>query len=229
MRHTNFLYLLGPLSCSKWDNNEIRYSLRSLDKAFAPEWVGIAGPEIPPFLQGITHITTDPKKEKMRNLPLQLLAACADPRVPEDLVLMNDDFIVRDTPAWVWTPTHCGSIDQYKGGNAWRRSVEATGKWLLGKGVAMPLSYEGHTPMPFRKSLALPVLQEMVAAAEILQFRTAYGNIVGVGGEKHPNAKRKDHKKWPDDTPFWSLKNMVSAESKEFLHNWLDVPSRWEV
>lgn len=229
MRRLNFLYLLGPLSLSRWENNELRYSLRSVERAFAVEWIGITGPEIPAFLSGITHIHSNPKREKARNLPLQLLAACQDERVPEELILMNDDFIVRDTPVWDWIPTHTGPLVNVEPANSWRRSLNTTAGWLRTSGVVAPISYEGHTPMPFLKSLATPILEEIVQFNSPLQFRSAYGNIIGIGGNKHPNAKRRDPRKWPAESPFWSLKTAVDKDAKKFLQEWLTTPSRWEV
>lgn len=232
MRQLNFIYLLGPAHLSGWQNNEIRYSLRSLEAAFNPDWVGITGPEIPAFLTGITHFKVDilPDMSRYKNMQRQLLAACTVEETPEELVLMNDDFLVRSSPQWNWISTHTGLIGAVPtSGAGWRRSVVATGEWLRAKGVANPISYEGHTPMPFLKSRMLPILQELLTSNEPLQLRSAYGNIVGVGGFQHPNAKRGDPDKWPTNSPFWSLKRNVSQKAKIFLENWLPNPSRWEV
>lgn len=229
----NFLYLLGPLGLSRWQNNEIRYSLRSIETAFAPAWVGITGPEMPAFLTGIEHIKVDiiPGISRYKNMQRQLLAACSQESTPEDLILMNDDFIVRATPPWDWTPTfirpigHPAKEIRY---NPWKRTVFDTGDWLREKGIVDPLSYEGHTPMPFKKSLALPILTELLTTEKPLQFRSAYGNVVGIGGILHPNAKRGDPAKWPVNSPFWSLKGNLTDKAKTFLETWLNKPSKWE-
>lgn len=224
----NFIYLLGNLSLSRWDNNEIRYSLRSIEQAFSVDWVGIAGPEMPSFLTGIEHIKSNPTGAKFKNQQRQLVAACLSDRVPDTLILMNDDFIVRSAPPWSWTSTHLGPIIEKKKMNSWRRSIFATGEWCKDQGVLNPLNYEGHTPFSFSKSAMLPLLEKIVHSEQPLQLRTAYGNFLRIGGSQHPNAKRKDQTTWPAESPFWSLKGDVSDKAKIFLEGWLSKPSRWE-
>lgn len=227
----NFLYLLGNLNLSSWQNNELRYSLRSLDTVFRYANIFIAGPGIPDFLSGITHIKVDidPDLGKYKNMQRQLRTACFAPEVPENLILMNDDFIMRSSPGWNWTPTYTSWPDpQKKLSNKWRRSVIDTRNWLAERGAATSLCYEGHTPMPFKKSLAKPILEDLLASQKPLQFRSAYGNLVFDGGVLHPNAKRADPDRWPANTPFWSLKGQPSDKAKTFLEEWLVKPSRWE-
>lgn len=231
MEPLNFLYLLGPLALSPWQNNEIRYSLRSVGSAYTSAKIFITGPQVPAFLTGIEHIKVDilPDISRYKNMQRQILAACKSSFVPEKLILMNDDFLIRSTPVWDWTPTTITLAPKRKV-NTWYKTILDTGSWLMRrKGIAFPLCYEGHTPMPFRKSLAIPILEELIAYASPLQFRTAYGNIVGIRGKAHPNAKRKNPDNWPANSPFWSLKGRVNATSKQFLEEWLPRPSRWEV
>lgn len=229
----NFLYLLGPLNLSRWQNNELKYSLRSIDAAWDCGWVGITGPERPSFLTNpdLKHVKVEilPAFSRYKNMQRQLIAAMELDDTPEDLILMNDDFIVRSTPAWDWTPTYTGMIAPKAGKiSAWKQTVLDTGNWLKARGVNAPICYEGHTPMPLKKSLALPVLKEILAYGKPLQFRSAYGNVVGIGGQLHPNAKRGDPEKWPSNTPFWSLKGNLTDKAKTFLETWLIKPSRWE-
>jgi hypothetical protein len=229
MGRLNFLYLLGPLHLSGWDNNEIRYSLRSICKAFDVGWVGIVGPEMPAFLTGVEHIPVTLKAGKFRNLLDQLYVAThAD--IPEDLVLMNDDFMVRPTPVWDWTPTHLGPIPaEPTSKRQWHRSVHATGEWVKTVGVPNPINYEGHTPFRFARTLGQVVLTHMLTAGnDPLQFRTAYGNYWNIGGQQRPNAKQRDPEKWPADFPFMSLKAAPSKQMKAFLQNWLPEPCVFE-
>lgn len=227
----NLLYLYAP-GFSTWDENEIRYSLRSMSETNDVDWVGIVGPAVPDFLQGITHIKHELKAgRKFANLLGQLLTAMADERVPEDLILMNDDFYMRQTPAWDWTPTHLGPVT-YKPRNPWQKSVSITGAWLSAKGFTpAPLNYEGHTPMPIKKSLALQTLKAIIADItdkKIMQFRTAYGNMHNIGGKQHINAKHKTWDKWPEDSPFFSSKGAPGDDVKAGLENLWPRKSRWE-
>lgn len=225
----NFLYLLGPLYLSAWDNNEIRYSLRSLDKAYPVDWLGITGPEVPAFLSGITHIKVrhEPMLGKCWNTQRQTLDACLLPGTPEHLVLMNDDFIVR--APWSGYTTHRGPLQAHRSVHRWTQSLTDTRTWLQARGIADPLCFEGHTPMPFEKSKAIPILYELLSTGKDLQFRSAYGNLTGVKGVRSPNAKRRDPAKWPEDFPFWSLSGTPTGKAMRFLEKSFPAPSRWEV
>ena len=194
-------------------------------------WVGIAGPEIPAFLCGIEHIRVAHQTggNRYQNVQRQILAACSKDRVPEDLVLMNDDFIVRSPETWRWTPTHRGAVMKRDTPNAWKKSIIDTVKWVESHGVKNAINYEGHTPFPFLKTKAKSLLENILKEKEILQFRTAYGNVNLIGGKYSPNAKREDPTKWPADFPFWSLSSEPSEKAKKFLERWLSKPSRWEV
>lgn len=227
----NLLYLLGHLKGSKWDCNEIRYSLRSMSTTNDVEWVGIAGPEMPPFFRDVCHIKCEiTEGRKFHNLLAQLLIAMNDERVPEDLILMNDDFFMRDTPKWDWTPTHMGPVKE-KYWNGWSKSIYQTAEKLKELGIKEPLCYEGHTPMPIKKSLALATLQTIIpwTKDKTIQFRTSYGNLNAIGGSPHTNAKHKTLDKWPADSPFLSLQNTVNDEYKKFITETWPTPSRWEV
>lgn len=223
----NLLYVLGPLSLSTWHNNEIRYSLRSVDSAEV-SWIGIAGPEMPPFLTGVQHIKIDPQDEnRYRRTQRQILAACQDERVPEELILMNDDFMVQSPQAWSYLPTHRQPVQKRQTPNLWKKTIIDTAAWLETRGIPQSLCYEGHTPFPFDKINALTLIPELLAAKDILQFRTAYGNVNHIGGKLSLNAKR-ELPRWPEGPPFWSLKGTPSDKAKKFLEGWLTTPSRWE-
>ena len=235
MRQLNFIYPLGVPGLSSWNNNELRYSLRSLVD-FNPNWIGITGPALPDFVCGVVRIYSNPQEtNRYKNVQRQLLDACNSPDVPEELILMNDDFILRNPalhhrPEWDWTPTHMGLIPPPKPKrNNWRQTIEATGRWLREKSVYNALNYEGHTPFPFLKSKMKGVLEEILGNADTLQLRSAYGNLMKVGGKQHPNAKREDPDLWTLDSPFWSLKGTPTPKAIKFLEKQYPNPSPWEV
>lgn len=230
MGRLNLLYLYAH-GHSNWDENEIRYSIRSMSTTNDVAWIGIAGPEVPPFLKDICHIKCEiPPKRKFANLLSQLLTAMNDERVPEDLILMNDDFFMRANPPWDWTPTFMGPAP-VKPKNQWQKTVALTTEWAKVY-TKEPMSYEGHTPMPIKKSLALQTLIESIPLVEqgkVLQFRTAYGNMHKIGGKLHVNAKHKTLKAWPADSPFLSTPGHPAQEVKDYITSAWPNKSRWEV
>lgn len=86
--------------------------------------------------------------------------------------------------------------------------------------------------MPIKKSLALQTLDEIlphVESGHVMQFRTAYGNMHKIGGNKHTNAKHKTLEAWPADSPFLSLTSNPADELKDYIISAWPKPSRWEV
>jgi hypothetical protein len=230
-RRLNLLYLLGGEELSKWENNEIRYSIRSMTETNPVDWIGVTGPWLPSFLKDVHHTPVEIGPKKFRNLLNQLLHATMDNAVPEELILMNDDFYMRKLPMWDWTPTFLGPVPA-KPKNHWQRTVWKTGEWLKARGIENPLSYEGHTPMPINKFKAQVTLKEMIPALDPLlamQFRTAYGNMWQIGGKHHTNAKHRSLDAWPDDSPFLSTKGTPREDIKDFITQTWPIKSRWEV
>lgn len=88
------VYLLG--TGSKWEDNEIRYSLRSLEMYGRNyENVYIIGCK-PSFLNDtIIHIPMDDvHTNKQRNIHEKLLTASNDTRISKEFVFMNDDYFL---------------------------------------------------------------------------------------------------------------------------------------
>ena len=80
-----------------YKNDDIKYSLRSLDKNFKgkgkvfivggrPNWINV---------NTVTHIyAEDKERNKLVNAIHKILIACKDKRISEDFILlMNDDFL----------------------------------------------------------------------------------------------------------------------------------------
>jgi len=117
-----YLYVLGI--GSRWQNNELRYSLRSLD-AFCPmpKHIYIAG-ERPEFINwgrsdGITHIPLpEIGGSKVQHVGRKLIGAMPYLR-ERDFVLMNDDFILtrahdctREAGPFAWGRRHAGLLTE---------------------------------------------------------------------------------------------------------------------
>ena len=89
---TDIVYVLG--TGSKWQDNELRYSLRSLhDHAKNVGSVYIIG-ERPQFLKNINHVYVKDRKQpcwKERNIMSKVLVACSLPELSENFLFLNDD------------------------------------------------------------------------------------------------------------------------------------------
>jgi hypothetical protein len=85
----DFVYILGK--GSRWNDNEIRYSLRSL-KYVKHDNVFIIG-HLPRGLKNVIHVPAqDFFTNKQCNAIRKVIIACSTPQISDDFVLMNDDF-----------------------------------------------------------------------------------------------------------------------------------------
>jgi hypothetical protein len=177
--------------CREGENEELRYSLRSLvnlphDRVIiaggAPDWVDPKTVLLVPTAQeALTRL--DGAAAKYRNGRRNLAAGlevCS-----EDIVLMNDDIFVWSPQETVDTLTW-GPVQNFL--TAFRSTpeqpkstyVEAEFKtcqwWKKGPGW----SYALHVPFPFKRSLMKKTLQALPVG---LHTRSAYGNMHSVGGQ----------------------------------------------
>lgn len=88
---TDLVYITGGRSA--WQDNELRYSLRSMQKYLT----GMGGVFIvgtcPNWLAGVTHIPAEdyPTEKKEVRLYRKIMVACRDERISEDFLLCYDD------------------------------------------------------------------------------------------------------------------------------------------
>ena len=191
-------------------NEELRYSLRSVEKNFPHRKVFIFGgkpDDIHPdrFVPLKQYGTT--KWEKVRNM---LYKCCENKDVSDDFFLFNDDFFVM-LPITEYKPMYDGSI--------YKRIVQIEGRNYdtpshytaqLRKMVhelehecpsAPMLNYAVHMPMLVNKEKMLCVLKKFQSP----MFRTLYGNYWNIGGEQMPDMKiLRTSQKIDESAPYLS-------------------------
>lgn len=90
----DIVYVLG--TGSKWSNNELRYSLRSVEKYLTGyRNIYIIG-ECPEWLTGVLHVPMKDERPgnlvyKERNIMLKVLEACRQRELSKEFLFMNDD------------------------------------------------------------------------------------------------------------------------------------------
>jgi hypothetical protein len=180
----NFVYI------SRGDENqELRYSIRSVEKYFPNSEVWIVG-GVPNWYKG-KNIYVEQSSTKYKNAAENLKTIVQSDEIPEQFILMNDDFFILDTINTI-PYYHEGllsiKIEKYK---KLKMDVNYIGK--LGStyaklekiGFKQPLSYETHTPMPMEKNKLKTILKDCPANF----WRSLYGNIHQVGGEEIKDVK----------------------------------------
>jgi hypothetical protein len=190
-------------------NDELMYSLRSLKNiphgkvflvGYAPSWV-----------RNIVHIKRDQKGfTKYQNSTANLLAACNDPRVSDDFILMNDDFFFLK-PMTEVPVRHRGPVkdvieeykQRYKADKKYLQGMIETYELCKAWFSNEPLSYELHIPMVINKE---KFLDTWGAGKHIhpLHKRTLYGNMWQIGGEQMEDTKETFKRRDANTTEFLS-------------------------
>src|SRR5690606_11872914 len=155
-RMSAYVYLVRPGD----QNDELRYSLRSLEANLPPGDVVIVG-YCPTWVTGVLHIRGNRfGTHKQRNVYDNVLTAAHCDVLPDQVVWMNDDFITLApaVPAMAHRCTLAEHIDGLTTRSWWWRSLKATDAWLRHQGHDDPLSFELHRPLPGDRHLMAEVL-----------------------------------------------------------------------
>lgn len=245
-KKVDVVYVLG--SGSTWNNNEIRYSLRSVEKnGIGLGNIFIVG-ELPEFLsKGVIHIKAadifNPNQNADGNIATKVLAACADERLSDDFLFINDDHIIlqpiklADVPAF-----HKGNMNTYQESfwevNFWRGRLKRTMEILNQKGMTA-YHFDCHTPIIFNKHLFPLVMAEFPYKDGIgLTMKSLYGNSVyAESGTFLQNEKKTVFKFYNHDQlrarlngcGFMSFNDMgLNKELKLWLDKQFPNQSSWE-
>lgn len=187
----NILYPLGPGSV--WNNQELKFSLRSLEFVKDLESVFVVGHN-PGFLsEQVTFIPTFHNfPNPARGIFENLLTACQDERVPECFLYCTDDcFFCAEIEAENYPYYHLGQIkDRLKNcSSEYYQHLFATQNELHKRGLPT-LNFDSHYPMLVIKSKVLE-LAEMYSWDRMhgLTFKSTYCNTFGISGEFRPDCK----------------------------------------
>lgn len=178
----DFVYILG--TGSRWYDNELRYSMRSLEKYAPHRRVVIVG-EKPAFLSAsVVHIpAADDQVWKIQNAVSKLRIACQTEGISEDFVLMNDDFFfLRE---FDYKPYHNKTLQylhDYHSTKAgyYYEAIKTTLKLLKSLGIDEPLNFEHHRPIVFNKKKFLDMINNLDWRVNLYLFRSIYGNLYGL-------------------------------------------------
>lgn len=165
----NILYPIG--NGSTWNNQELRYSFRSLEFVKDLEGVIVAGHN-PGFLSdAVTFIqNTQTFNNPATGIFSNILAACQDERTPETFLLCNDDyFFTAEIQASNYPYYHLGQIkDRLKNcSSEYYAHLFATQEELKRRNLPT-LNFDSHYPMLVEKSKVLQL-------AEMYDWNQQYG------------------------------------------------------
>jgi hypothetical protein len=196
----NFVYL-----CRHGDNEELRYSIRSVVKNTENAKIWLVGGK-PSWYTG-NFIKSDQSKDKYENVinSLNTIVGCNE--IPDNFILMNDDFYIIKP---------IDEIKTYHGGE-FKKKVEIfaenakssyytsllknTKKQLQDAGIENPLDYAIHVPIKLNKQKLSTVIKPK------LSIRTMYGNLFNIGGTEIDDVKfhREATRKWAKNPSLSSI------------------------
>lgn len=214
------------------DSDEIRYSLRSVEKYFPHGKVWFyggkpAGIEPDEYVKVIQQGAS--RYAKVTNTIRQI---CMNDDITEDFWLFNDDFFVMQQITDL-KPMISGTIservqrivDKFGFKSKYAKMLEHTGDVLHAKGYDT-LDYALHVPMLINRRKALEALQTFPGEP---MFRCIYGNYAGAEAEIMSDVKVFENEEPLKDTPFMSTDNKAwGAKAGEYLRGRYPDPSRWE-
>jgi hypothetical protein len=184
------VYLLGK--GSKWEDNEIKYSIASLRMYLAGISEIVVIGECPEWLrEEVTHVPhPDKYASKSLNVRLKIEAMCR--RESEQFLLMNDDFYFLDyMHARNFPMYYEGTLDQhinkFKGKNPYKDTLKRT-LMFLGNKKLTALNFAVHYPMVIDPG-KMAIVMKKVPKSVGVSYRCLYGNTFMKSPEYLPDLK----------------------------------------
>jgi hypothetical protein len=173
--------------CRSGENEELRYSLRSVRKFFPKSEIVVVG-DAPSWYIG-KKIQVPQSRDKYGNAYNNLNAICNSKEIEDTFVFMNDDFFIIK-PVREIDYLHGGLLlNKFKKyhllapNSAYTRRLLQTYKTLKRFNIQEPLDYELHVPMIVEKEKLKKSIQYNVL------WRSVYGNVFDVGGRETIDVK----------------------------------------
>jgi len=180
---------------SLWNDLEIKYSLRSIEKHLSNYGnIWIVGYR-PPFLQNVRHIEfKDEHPCKETNIYRKILRACQEKEISDDFLFFNDDhfilqdFIAGDFP-YFWKSNLRDSSKMMKPGNRYKKAVDNAYRTLSSLGLETK-SFDIHMPIIYNKKKFIDVMTKYDWDQKVSYVvKSMYANSLKIEGVREPDCK----------------------------------------
>jgi hypothetical protein len=238
---TDVVYVLGR--GSNWGDNELRFSLRSLEAYVSGLGrVYVVGTR-PRWLTGVVHLPfADHFLCKERNIMLKVAHACGHPDLSQTFLHVHDDHFALAYQQAADIPNWCGgslyemgkSVDAR---NSWRDAVLNTHQVLTQRGLPT-LNFDIHYPILIDKT-AYPRTMDLYdwkGTQRGFVVKSLYANTVGAHGTKMADLKLNNRMAMVEvvdrlkGRPWFSVGNGALCRSfREMLAHLYPKPSRFEI
>lgn len=222
--------------CRNGDNEELRYSIRSIEKNFPGQRIIVAGYK-PSWYCG-EFIEVRDIGSKFSNIFNVMKYVAAHKDISSNFIFMNDDFFLLK-PITRMPKLNGGSLldklNRYKELSGpvgtYVMLISKTYNRLVKSGIANPVDYDIHVPMHFNKKKLLSIVDGKTLP------RSMYGNIFQVPGKEISDVKRYNHRSKLSVRSPQSIDNLlfISTDDKSFqelrvelLEEMFPEPSKYE-
>jgi hypothetical protein len=221
--------------CRKGENEELRYSIRSLVKNLPTGNIWVVGYK-PSWYTG-NFIPVKDRHYKFDNIKKCMSAIIDNDQISKDFVSMHDDFFIikkMDSVPILYGGLLEDRVSLYKKlspSSMYTGLLEKTYKRLVKLGIPNPLDYDIHVPMimnreMLKQTIDMPYLE-----------RSNYGNILNIGGTMSNDVKvysrgRMSSRSYDflnGESYFISTEDNSFEKIKPTLQNLFPEPSAYEV
>lgn len=222
--------------CRNGDNEELRYSLRSVAKHLPKSRVWVIGYK-PSWYKG-NFIAVQDSDNKFANIRKALKVACNTAKISDDFIFMHDDIYIVD-PVEEIKPMYVGTLKDRISKHAperrhstYYRLLADVTRHLISLGYKDPLNYEVHVPMPMNKQKLITIIDQRYLE------RSMYGNMFVTDAIEMPHDVKNyeglnrsfntSYDYINGDLPFLSSHDISFIKMKSFLQEKFPKPSKYE-
>lgn len=186
------LYILGKGSI--FNNDELRYSLRTLERFVSGISRVVLVGENPGFLSEKVnyHQLQDVQGNKEYRISQKIMTACLNNWVGDDFLFLNDDFFfVKKINANNYPNYYKGNLKFSKNNGGYQKALSDTANYLT-KIEATTYHFDVHTPIIYNKQKFIdlaPHFQESKKAIYGFVVKSIYANIYQLPKKKYRDAK----------------------------------------
>ena len=222
-------------------NEELRYSLRSVERNWGPHgkvWIFGGCPDgLKPDRFVPVEMILPGKWENTHRL-MRIICECDE--ISEDFWFFNDDFFVMRPTTEDMPQQYNGrledtieDVEYWSGGvTYWTEQLRILVSWAEREGFGT-VNYEVHRPMLINRKRMLAVMERY---PDVLFTRSLYGNYYRIGGENHADVMIKH----PKQEIGWAIaqKQMFISTTEEsfatggvgdYIRAKFPDASRWEI
>lgn len=215
------------------DTEELRYSLRSVEKNFPHRYVWFIGGQPKGFKPDryIKHNQEGALKWEL--IRSSMYKAVENEELSDEFFLFNDDFFIMKPVKGEWKNfvdmTLSERIEELKLENPWLniygRTLFKAEQELISLG-APTMNYDVHLPMLFHKANVAETIKQCSSP----QMRSVYGNLTRSPFIIHPDVKVYDLETVPEDPDFLSTNDKTFNNGKvgEYIRDQFPKPCKYE-